>query len=89
MNDKRTYPDDQEESGEPWLFVREWEDNRLEQEFDYLSNLLSEVTSEIAFRADHPEQRDGTGDIRATDVDLYELMDELTHRRVEWNERHD
>lgn len=64
-------PDDEEE----FMYVREWEDQRLESEFEFLLELFPVVASEIAFRADQPEQRDDTGSITAKDVDLYELAD--------------
>lgn len=64
------------DGGEGFLYVREWEDSQLESEFEFLLDLFQAVTSEIAFRADRPEQRDDTGSITAKDVELYRLADQ-------------
>lgn len=72
----RSYPE--EDGEESFLYVREWSDERLEDEFEFLLDLFPVVASEIAFRADSPEHRDGTGSITADDVDLYELSDSTT-----------
>lgn len=62
---------------EGFLYVREWEDQKLVDNFLFLSDLYQVVASEIAFRADNPEHRDETADIGAKDVKLYELADKL------------
>lgn len=60
---------------EGFLQVREWEDRRLMEEYRFLSGLYHAVCSEVAFRADNPEYRDGTGEIRASNVDAYQTAD--------------
>lgn len=75
MPDEHTYPEPDEEEG--YLYVREWSDERLQQEFHFLAGLFAMTAAEVAFRADHPEHRDETGDISARDVRYYELADEV------------
>lgn len=75
MTDRHSYPEPDEEEG--FLYVREYEDHRLVEEYRFLVDLLQVVAGEIAFRADHPEQRDDTGEIYAEDTKFYELSDEL------------
>lgn len=72
---EHTYPEPDNEEG--FLYVREWEDERLMQELRFLLPLFHAVTSEVAFRADHPEYSDGTGDIRASFTALYRLSDDV------------
>lgn len=72
-DDQHCYPEPDPEEG--FLFVREWEDNRLREEYLYLARLFYAVASEAAFRADHPEYRDGTGGITAADSKAYEAAD--------------
>lgn len=73
MTDEHTYPAPDEEEG--FLYVREWEDKRLQEEFQFLAGLFAAAANEVAFRADRPEHRDGTGEIKATDVRYYDLAD--------------
>lgn len=72
---ERTYYEPDADEG--FLYVREWEDHRLETEWRFLLNLLHAVTSELAFRGDNPEHRDDTGLITADYSELYELADTL------------
>lgn len=65
---------------EGFIQVREWEDDRLEDEWRFLLNLFHAVTSELAFRGDRPEYRTGTGTITADYSHLYELSDTLAAR---------
>lgn len=72
---ERTYPEPDPDEG--YLYIRELEDHRLVDEFEFLAPLFHAVCAEIAFRADNPEIRDDTGDITAEDVALYEVADEV------------
>lgn len=73
MTSKRTYHDPCDDEG--FLYVREWTDQQLEEEFTFLTSLYHAVLMEMAFRADHPEHRDGTATIVAEDSRLFELAD--------------
>jgi hypothetical protein len=75
MDNKRTYPEPDSEEG--FLYVREWEDQRLKREWLFLLSLFHDVTGELAFRADNPEHRTGTANIPPSYTELYELSDEL------------
>jgi len=83
----REYPEPS--PGDGFHFVREWSDERLEQEFYYLSGLYGSVLGEMAFRADNPEQRDDTGGITATHVMLYNMKNEGERTLVERGENDD
>lgn len=73
--DTHEYPAPDDEEG--FLYVREWEDHRLMDEYLFLARLFQNVASEVGFRADHPEHRDGTGHITAADVEAYEVADDI------------
>lgn len=78
MTDRHTYPEPDADEG--FMYVREWEDRRLESEWRFLMNLFHAVTSELAFRGDRPEYRDDTGTITADASHLYELADRLARQ---------
>lgn len=78
MTDEHIYPEPDDEEG--FLYVREWEDHRLKEETLFLARLLHAAAMEMAFRADHPEARDGTGHITASDVEMYEMADDIVER---------
>jgi|APHM01.1.fsa_nt_gi hypothetical protein len=71
----RLYPEPDGDDG--FLYVREWEDERLVDEYLFLTRLVEATASEVAFRADNPEHRDDTGGITAADVQAYEVADAI------------
>jgi hypothetical protein len=74
-DDTHTYPEPDDEEG--FLYVREWEDHQLIDEYLFLARLFQATASEVGFRADHPEHRDGTGHITAGDIEAYEAADAI------------
>lgn len=75
MQGAHKYPEPDPE--ENFVYVREWEDAKLMQEFHFLSRLYHVVCAEVAFRADKPQYRDGTDVIESTDIKTREIPDQI------------